>query len=93
LISIETFFNIRNQFKIKKIGINNRNLYTFEVSLDTTARLLPMAQGSARLVSESGIFTRQDMERLGGLGADAVLIGEALMREMDIAAKLRELIS
>lgn len=74
------------------IGINNRNLNTFEVSLDTTARLLPMAAGR-RLVSESGIFTREDMTLLGGMGVDAVLIGEALMRQADVGAKLRELIA
>lgn len=73
------------------IGINNRNLYTFEVTLDTTAGLLPAAKGHAKTVSESGIFTRADMEKLGAMGADAVLIGEALMRERDIEAKLREL--
>lgn len=73
------------------IGINNRNLQTFEVSLDTTARLLPMIP-RAKTVSESGIFTRDDMKRLGEMGVDAVLIGEALMRERDIEAKLRELI-
>ena len=74
------------------IGINNRNLQTFEVSLQTTENLLPAAAGR-KVVSESGIFTRDDMEKLGGLGVDAVLIGEALMRERDIEAKLRELIS
>lgn len=74
------------------IGINNRNLQTFEVTLDTTARLLPMIP-RAKTVSESGIFTRADMEMLGKMGVDAVLIGEALMREQDIEAKLRELIA
>ena len=74
------------------IGINNRNLKTFEVSLDVTARLLPMVP-RAKKVSESGIFTREDMMGLGKLGVDAVLIGEALMREPDVGAKLRELIS
>jgi len=73
------------------IGINNRDLRTFEVSLDTTARLLPMIP-RAKKVSESGIFTREDMIGLGQLGVDAVLIGEALMREADVGAKLRELI-
>lgn len=73
------------------IGINNRNLQTFEVSLDTTGELLPMIP-RAKKVSESGIFTRDDMTRLGAMGVDAVLIGEAFMREQDIEAKLRELI-
>jgi len=73
------------------IGINNRNLKTFEVSLDTTARLLPMIP-RAKKVSESGIFTHGDMVRLGKIGVDAVLVGEALMRASDVGAKLRELI-
>lgn len=75
------------------IGINNRNLYTFEVSLDVTRSLVPMVRRRCRIVSESGIFTRIDMEMLGSMGVDAVLIGEALMREPDIEGKLRELVS
>lgn len=74
------------------IGINNRNLQTFEVSLDTTAELLPMVDNGAKMVSESGIFEQDEIIRLGWMGIDAVLIGEALMREDDIEAKLRELI-
>jgi len=74
------------------IGINNRNLRTFEVSLDVTARLLPMIP-RAKKVSESGIFTREDLRYLGNLGADAALIGEALMRHVDPGEKLRELLS
>lgn len=73
------------------IGINNRDLQTFEVSIDTTARLLPMMP-RAKKVSESGIHSREDMVRLGSMGVDAVLIGEALMRQDDIEGKLRELI-
>lgn len=73
------------------IGINNRNLQTFEVTLDTTTRLRPMVS-TGRIVSESGIFTHDDMLKLGELGVDAVLVGEALMRERDIETKLRELI-
>lgn len=72
------------------IGINNRNLQTFEVSLDTTKALIPMI-GRAIKISESGIFGRQDMIELGAIGVDAVLIGESLMRERDIEAKLKEL--
>ncbi len=74
------------------IGINNRNLQTFEVTLATTSRLLPMITNGAKSVSESGIVTREDMLNLGKMGVDAVLIGEALMREDDIETKLRELI-
>ena len=72
------------------IGINNRNLQTFEVSLDTSKSLIPMIP-RAKKVSESGIFTRRDMIELGAMGVDAALIGESLMREDDIEAKLREL--
>lgn len=75
------------------LGINNRNLYTFKVTLDTTSELSAMIPANRKIVSESGIFTRSDMEMLGGMGIDAVLIGEALMREQDIEAKLRELIA
>lgn len=76
------------------VGVNNRNLQTFEVSLDVTRRLAAVTgetRSRQRLVSESGISTRNDMQMLGAIGADAVLIGEALMRERDIEAKLREL--
>lgn len=74
------------------IGINNRNLKTFEVSLDVSTRLLPMVHGAKR-VSESGIFSQADLAHLGRSGADAVLIGEALMRHHNPAEKLRELVS
>ncbi len=77
------------------LGINNRNLHTFEVSLSTTERLVEelwTLQGSGiKVVSESGISTREHMRRLGAIGVDAVLVGEALMREQDVGAKLREL--
>lgn len=74
------------------IGVNNRNLRTFDVSLDVTRRLLPMIP-RAKKISESGISSRQDLQYLGNLGADAVLIGEALMLHPDPAQKLRELLS
>lgn len=78
------------------LGINNRNLHTFEVSLETTEKLVEelwTLQGSGiKIVSESGISTREDLVRLGSIGVDAVLVGEALMREQDVGAKLRELI-
>jgi indole-3-glycerol phosphate synthase len=74
------------------IGINNRNLQDFSVSLDTTFDLLPGLIGAGRvLVSESGIVTRQDCQRLEAAGADAVLVGEALMTSPDPASALRKL--
>lgn len=62
------------------IGINNRNLKTFEVTLDTTKYVASSASGSIVLVSESGIRSNADMKLVRNYGADAVLIGETLMR-------------
>jgi indole-3-glycerol phosphate synthase len=72
------------------IGINNRDLATLEVDIHTTERLLPLIPEGFLVVSESGIKTRKDIQYLEALGIDAVLIGEALMRAQDPAAKLRE---
>ncbi|MBI3910072.1 MAG: indole-3-glycerol phosphate synthase TrpC [Armatimonadetes bacterium] len=77
------------------IGINNRNLHTFETTLETTERLAGVIKsaGDRILVSESGIFTAADVARVAAAGADAVLVGEALVREADVGAKVRELAS
>jgi indole-3-glycerol phosphate synthase len=74
------------------IGINNRDLQTFEVSLKTTARLRPLVPNGSLLVSESGVHNRGDVARLEALGADAILVGEALVRAPDAGDKIRELI-
>jgi indole-3-glycerol phosphate synthase len=74
------------------IGVNNRNLRTFVTDLDTTARLARMLPSDRLLVAESGINTRSDIQRLAAAGAGAFLIGESLMRETDMGAKLRELV-
>jgi len=74
------------------IGVNNRNLRSFVTDLCTTARLAKMLPTDRLLVSESGINTRADIERLQADGARAFLIGEAMMREADIGAKLQELL-
>lgn len=73
------------------IGINNRDLDTLETSLDTTRRLLPVIPGSAVCVAESGIKERSDVENLLAMGADAFLIGGALLNAPDAGAKLKEL--
>jgi indole-3-glycerol phosphate synthase len=78
------------------IGVNNRDLRTFQVDLGTTERLaarLParFRDGGGLLVAESGIRTRADVERLARCGAGAILVGESLMREADLGAKVREL--
>jgi len=74
------------------IGINNRDLQTFEVKLETTARLRSLIPAGHVVVSESGIKTRQDMQQLQKWGVNAALVGETLMASTDIAAKMRELI-
>lgn len=74
------------------IGVNNRNLRSFAVDLGTTARLAKMLPPDRLLVSESGVNNRADIERLQSDGAHAFLIGEAMMREADIGAKLQELL-
>jgi indole-3-glycerol phosphate synthase len=73
------------------IGINNRNLVTFEVSLATTERLRPMIPPEITVVAESGIFTPGDVERLANANVNAILVGEALITSDDIGAKVREL--
>lgn len=73
------------------IGINNRDLRTFQTRLEHTLDLAGSLPSGVCLVSESGIRTRGDIERLGAAGVRAVLIGETFMRAPDIGAKLREL--
>ena len=75
------------------IGVNNRNLRTFETDLGTTGRLARMLPSNRLLVAESGITGRADIVRLHSEGAGAFLVGESLMREDDIGAKLQELLS
>lgn len=74
------------------IGINNRNLHQFRTTLRTTLDLMPRIPPGHIVVSESGINFRADVERLAAAGVHAVLVGEALMREADIGAKLAELL-
>ena len=80
------------------IGINNRDLASFETDLATTERLMQrfgqqLRQSDSLLVSESGLFTHHDLDRVQSAGASAVLVGEALMRQQDVEAGLRSLIN
>lgn len=74
------------------IGINNRDLRTFNTTLDTTFKLLELIPEDKVVVSESGIYTRDDVEALREVGVNAILVGESLMRSPDIGEKVRELI-
>ncbi len=74
------------------VGINNRDLHTFDTTLETTERVARLLPEDTLIVSESGIGTRADVIRVRDAGADAVLVGESLMRETDIGLKLRELL-
>ena len=74
------------------VGINNRDLKTFDVRLETTERLLPRIPAGALVVCESGIDNPQQMRRLEALGAHVFLVGEALMRAPEPGAKLKELL-
>jgi indole-3-glycerol phosphate synthase len=73
------------------VGVNNRNLRSFEVSLDTTLELLPRMPGDRLLVTESGILDRSDVRRLRAAGVQTFLVGEAFMRAADPGTALAEL--
>jgi indole-3-glycerol phosphate synthase len=75
------------------IGVNNRNLRTFEVSLDTSLSLAPRLPASALKVSESGIFSGADVRRLAAAGFDAFLVGEHLVKSPDAAQAIGELVA
>ena len=73
------------------VGVNNRNLHTFEVTLDTSLRLAEKMPAAVVKIAESGIHSRSDVQRLQAAGFHAFLVGEHLMKSADPAAALREL--
>lgn len=75
------------------IGVNNRDLHTFTLSLETTARLVPLFPPGAIAVAESGIFTPADVAFVREAGAHAILVGESLMRENDLVGATRQLLT
>lgn len=91
LVEVHTAGEMRQAVasRAKLIGINNRDLNTFEVSLETSLTLAREPRGDALLVSESGIDSFEEMERLRKVGFDGFLIGESLMRATDPEALLK----
>ena len=98
-LELECIVEVHNEEELERalllhpeiIGINNRDLHTFAVSLETTKRLAGRIPADISIVSESGIFTHEDMDYVREAGADAVLIGESFMRCADIRTHLQEL--
>ena len=93
LVEVHDALELARALRLKTplIGINNRNLKTFEVSLDTTLTLMRDVPADRLLVCESGIRSRDDVLRMGTAGVNAFLVGEAFMREADPGAALAAL--
>ncbi|MCD4684639.1 MAG: indole-3-glycerol phosphate synthase TrpC [Anaerolineae bacterium] len=93
LVEVHTEAELDRALRINPalVGINNRDLRTFDVSLETAARLAQSVPDNVLLVAESGIFTGADVQQMGAVGAHAVLVGEALVKADDIGARVHEL--
>jgi indole-3-glycerol phosphate synthase len=94
LIEVHTAAELEEALRssAKIIGINNRDLHVFRTHLRVTLELAPKVPSDRVIVSESGISTHADLEKLRAVGVRAVLIGEAFMRAQDIGAKVREIL-
>ncbi len=93
LVEVNTEKELRKVLKIGAdiIGVNNRNLHTLEVDINRSKKLLPFLPEEIAKVSESGINSLKDVLLLKGLGADAILVGQALMKADNIEAKIKEI--
>jgi indole-3-glycerol phosphate synthase len=100
-LGLDVLIETHNEQELKRalalegrlIGINNRNLRTFETSLEVCERLLPSIPPGKIVVAESGISNHADCQRLAKAGVEAFLVGEALMRQKDVAAATRSLLT
>lgn len=94
LIEVHDAAELERAMRLKSplLGINNRNLNTFETSLDTTRTLAARVDDGRRVISESGLFTPADLAAMAHCGARSFLIGESLMRQNDVAGATRALL-
>ncbi|SDJ49081.1 indole-3-glycerol phosphate synthase TrpC [Salimicrobium halophilum] len=90
--ALETLERILDIFTPEVIGVNNRDLNTFHTTLEQTAEIAASVPEEALLVSESGIYTNEDVKKVRESGAEAVLVGESLMRQNDVEKAVRQLL-